>query len=110
MVEGERHPLVAQVGDHGERVVEPVVGEPVGAVAEPQAAHVVTSAALRRRHEFTTEPDDSLASSLIENLRGNPRLQPWGGNGFPAEQDGESRFAAEADPASHPWGSSEQMC
>ena len=40
MVEGERDAVVAEVGQHGERVAEPVVGEAVEAVAEAQPAHV----------------------------------------------------------------------
>ena len=40
MVEGEGDTVVAEVGEHGERVGEPVVGEPVEAVAEAQPVHV----------------------------------------------------------------------
>ncbi len=40
VVEGERDGGVAEVGDHPQRVVEAVVGEPVGAVAEVEAGHV----------------------------------------------------------------------
>ena len=42
VVQGQRDAVVAEVGDDGERVVEPVVGEAVGAVAEPQPLMSVT--------------------------------------------------------------------
>jgi hypothetical protein len=40
MIQRERHAGVAELGDHRERVGQPVVGEAVGAVAEAQPAHV----------------------------------------------------------------------
>src|SRR5258705_13317902 len=40
MVERERDPGVPEIRDDGQRVVEPVVAEAVGAVAEPEVAHV----------------------------------------------------------------------
>ncbi len=47
MVEGQGDACVAEVGDDRERVVEPVVGEPVGAVAVAQA-HVGDTRLARR--------------------------------------------------------------
>ncbi len=36
VVEGERHPVVAEVGEHRQRIAQPVVGEAVEAVSEAQ--------------------------------------------------------------------------
>ena len=38
VVEGQRDPVVAEVGEQGERVGQPEVDQPVGAIAEPQSA------------------------------------------------------------------------
>ena len=46
VVEGQRDPLVAQIGDHRQRVVQAMVGEPVGAVAK---SHVAATFRERRR-------------------------------------------------------------
>lgn len=65
VVEGQRHPLVAQVGDDPQGVVEPVVGEAVGAVAEPQAGH-------RRLPRRTGAADRHLAAVLMSRTASGP--------------------------------------
>src|SRR5690606_17113061 len=54
VIQRQRHSRVTEIGDDGQGVVEPVVGETVGAVTESQSAHVgLTFLASRRANGRT---------------------------------------------------------
>ena len=71
MVEGQGDARVAEIGDHRERVLEPVIGEPVGAVAVAQA-HVGDIHLARRRPSGAAAATARAAAGLPERAISAP--------------------------------------
>ena len=77
MVQGQRDARVPEVGDHRDRVVQPVVGESVGAVAEPnragQRATVASIAVATASSRDVTRPSRAAAPAATRARRGRAR-------------------------------------
>src|SRR5690606_31058348 len=92
VIQRQRHSRVTEIGDDGQGVVEPVVGETVGAVTESQSAHVgLTFLASRRASGRTVTRNAAPRTALFRSLL-VPSLGflPW----WPALGVRRSRLAA----------------